>query len=650
VKPTSTYRADIEGLRAIAVLLVVLFHVDKSWSPGGFVGVDVFFVISGFLITGILVRDLDAGRFSYRDFYSRRIRRIIPAMLVVTAATCVAGTILLLPDDLVDLSWSAVATVLSAANIYFTLFLDTSYFAPQSDAQPLLHMWSLGVEEQFYLLWPAFLVFVFRWRSRLIGLLAGVVVASLLCSAALLHFGQFSWAYYMLPSRAFQLAFGGLVFVLTYRAPLALNGVVAALAAVCGLALVIGSAFLLSEADAYPGLNAIPVTLGTGLLLACGAYPQPVARLLGIGPLRFVGKISYSMYLWHWPVLAFQRYFSPDISLEQKLASLGVIFLAAWLSYRFVEQPFRYGTQPFRWTLRRYLVVPGAAILAAAAFLIASSGVAPWIGQDRLARIQSPVAPAFAFPFVCQASEITTELTSSADCVLGKAGSPSILLYGDSNAAHYVGALRVIAEANGLTFRNLAHSSCPPIESDPTRFTSARDREPCIASLAVAGEVLAEYRTIVIGAAWAAYDHMDSRAFREEIASHVDKLVNAGKAVVLLGLIPRQPRFDRACLAKRELLPLVDCDHVRVREQVPEINLVLEQIASEHPQVWYLDPYPALCRNGRCKAYDGETPLYYDAGHLSMAGSEKVGQLWLRQVREQSIEPLVRRGTIPPPD
>ncbi|MBX9450571.1 MAG: acyltransferase [Mesorhizobium sp.] len=645
MKPTSTYRADIEGLRAIAVLLVVLFHVDKSWSPGGFVGVDVFFVISGFLITGILVRDLDAGTFSYGEFYSRRIRRIIPAMLVVTAVTCVAGAILLLPDDLVDLGWSAVATVLSAANIYFTLFLDTSYFAPQSDAQPLLHMWSLGVEEQFYLLWPAFLALVFRWRSRLAALLCGVVVASLLCSVALLHFGQFSWAYYMLPSRAFQLALGGLVFVLMYRKVQAWSGVMATLAAACGLALVIGSALLLSEADAYPGLNAIPVTLGTGLLLASGTCQQPVARLLGFGPLRFFGKVSYSMYLWHWPVLAFQRYYSPDLSLQQKLASVCAIVLLAWLSYRFVEQPFRYGARPFRWTLTRYLVVPGAAISALAAFLILSSGVPPWISEERLARIENPVAPAFSFPFVCQASEITKDLASSADCVLGEADRPSVLLYGDSNAAHYVGAMRVIAEANGLTFRNLAHSSCPPINANPTPFVYARYREPCIASLEVAEEVLSEYQTVVIGAAWAAYDAMDPRAFREQVAAQVDRLVTAGKSVVLLGLIPPQPRFDRACLAKRALLPLVDCEQVRVREQVPEINVVLEEIASKYPHVWYLDPYPALCRNQRCLAYDSETPLYYDAGHLSMSGSEKVGQLWLRQIREQSIEPLVGGGT-----
>jgi peptidoglycan/LPS O-acetylase OafA/YrhL len=644
VKPTSTYRGDIEGLRAIAVLLVVLFHLDKSWSPGGFVGVDVFFVISGFLITGILVRDQEAGRFSYLDFYSRRIRRIVPAMLVVTGVTCLAGAVLLLPDDLVDLGWSAVATVLSAANIYFTLFLDTSYFAPQSDALPLLHMWSLGVEEQFYLLWPAFLALLFRWPGRLTSVLAGVVAASLLCSVALLRFNEFSWAYYMLPSRAFQLAFGGLVFVLTHRKPPAWNDVMATLAALCGLALVIGSAYLLSDSGAYPGLDAIPVTLGTGLLLASGAYPQPVARVLCIGPLRFVGKISYSMYLWHWPVLAFQRYFSPDLSLEQKLASAVAIFFLAWLSYRFVEQPFRYGARPFRWTFQRYFLVPGAAVSALAAFLIVSSGVPPWISEERLARIENPVAPAFSFPFVCQASEITKDLASSADCVLGDAGEPTILLYGDSNAAHYVGALRVIAEANGLTFRNLAHSSCPPIGSDPTPFTSARYREPCIASLEVAKDVLSEYQTVVIGASWAAYDLMDSLAFREQIAAQVDRLAGAGKSVVLLGLIPPQPRFDRACLAKRALLPLVDCEQVRVREQVPEINVVLEEIASKYPHVWYLDPYPALCRNQRCLAYDSKTPLYYDAGHLSMSGSEKVGQLWLRQIREQSIEPLVRGG------
>lgn len=209
-----SYRPDIDGLRALAVLAVVIFHINKGWLPGGFVGVDIFFVISGFLITGILKREQDKSIFSFANFYMRRIRRILPAALTTILITLIVGIFVLLPSDLKELGKSSLASVFSVANIYFWLFLDTGYFADSSETVPLLHMWSLGVEEQFYLIWPAIMLLTYKFGGRrlLIFVAAALAIVSFVIGEHFILTDQ-SFAYYMLPSRAGELLFGAILFL-----------------------------------------------------------------------------------------------------------------------------------------------------------------------------------------------------------------------------------------------------------------------------------------------------------------------------------------------------------------------------------------------------------------------------------------------------
>ena len=339
------YRPEIDGLRAIAVLAVILFHASLGVS-GGFIGVDVFFVISGFLITSLIIKDLESGNFTFIGFWERRARRIIPASVVLVLAVLSAGYFLLLPSDYINLSKSGLWQAVFGANFYF--WRTTNYFAGAAEEQPLLHTWSLAVEEQFYLFFPILLFLIFRFRPfgrrKLLLLLFSFGLISGLALSIIAVSRMPGSAFYLLPTRAWEMLCGSVVAVLP-PPPLfrrwreALGGI--------GLAAILAPCFLYSKQTPFPGLAALPPCLGTALFIwashpLAGASPLISAQLLSTRPFVFIGLISYSLYLWHWPFFAFSAYWAlepPSLPLRLGLAFAG--FLMAVVSWRFVETPFR---------------------------------------------------------------------------------------------------------------------------------------------------------------------------------------------------------------------------------------------------------------------------------------------------------------------
>jgi peptidoglycan/LPS O-acetylase OafA/YrhL len=304
----SGFRPDIEGLRAVAVLFVIANHL--GWLGGGFVGVDIFFVISGFLISRIIFTQLDQQAFSLLDFYRRRVQRIAPAMFVVVAATLATAYWVMLPRDSTDVARSSVFSVGSLANVYFWLYPKEGYFDADTRQLPLLHLWSLGVEEQFYLAWPLVLVATGRaWKST--AFLAGAALAAAVSFALgdLLFPRDPSFVYYMMPTRAGELLVGALAsaWVCGNRAPL--TPTMRSLAGVSGAAAIAGSLFLYNDATVFPGVRALLPTLVTAALILAGSQAGrgPATRLLASKPLVAIGLISYSVYVWHWPLMAFYR-------------------------------------------------------------------------------------------------------------------------------------------------------------------------------------------------------------------------------------------------------------------------------------------------------------------------------------------------------
>jgi len=363
------YRPDIDGLRAIAVLPVLFFHAGVRGFSGGFVGVDIFFVISGYLITGILVREIIDGKYSIFVFYKRRIVRIFPALLSMILSVIILSKFWLLPAEEKNLTWSAVWGILFSSNIYFFSVID--YFNSDAKSMPLLHTWSLAVEEQWYLFWPLILWSVFRLRIRPWIPVLVILLASLSLSVIDLPTDP-SAVFYLLPYRAWELALGALVAIRPwserYPAP---SPRVALGLSVLGLALIAFAIKAYTDQTPFPGLAAVPPCLGAALMIEGGRTENRISRLLMIQPLRGVGLISYSLYLWHWPIIVFA-----DVGLflgHGVAVTSGVICLSlvlAYASWRWIEQPFRrLGT---KWTTSYVLWGGGLSILGGVGAALAS--------------------------------------------------------------------------------------------------------------------------------------------------------------------------------------------------------------------------------------------------------------------------------------
>jgi peptidoglycan/LPS O-acetylase OafA/YrhL len=395
------FRPDIEGLRGLAIALVVLYHAGLPLS-GGFIGVDVFFVISGFLITGVLLRDRERhGAIRIGRFYARRARRLLPAAAVVALVTILAADRLVSPLDRPSVSLDGAAAALSVANIRFALTVD--YFSPIGSPSPFLHFWSLGVEEQFYIVWPALLALAAAWRPRLgAGVVLGAVLLASLAASVLVTDQSPSAAFYLLPTRAWQLAAGGLLAVGVGapfdRAPrlvLAGGRVVLGLAAWGGLGVIAGSALILDSGVAYPGLIAVIPTGAAVLLLAGGGQPFGPGALLRMMPLRFVGRISYSLYLWHWPVLVLGGLaIGGTLGLDQSIGLVSVAVLLAVATWALVEEPFRQGRIPMPARPRQTVAIGVAVMLVVA--LIGSAF--DFSDEAALASLGGPVDVAAAEP------------------------------------------------------------------------------------------------------------------------------------------------------------------------------------------------------------------------------------------------------------
>ncbi len=349
------YRPDIDGLRAVAIIPVVFFHVGMAGFSGGYVGVDVFFVISGFLITSILLADLESKRYSIIDFYSRRIRRIFPVLITVLLVTTFFSMWLMFPDEFKKYQSSLVSTLLFYSNYLF--MFDVGYFAIPAETNPLLHMWSLAVEEQFYLIFPVYLFFMHRFfKSHMLLLTVVILLLSFIYSVYLTQ-DSMSESFYSTPSRAWELLLGSILAFVKEK-EFSIKRWQAEVLVLVGLFCIIFSIFSYSDKTIFPGVSATVPVIGTALIIFVGCYRKTfVSQLLSLKPMVFIGLISYSLYLWHWPVMVFHKKFIIGIESQYGLyISVVLTFILAYLSWRFIETPFRKGNlfdqqqKPWRYT------------------------------------------------------------------------------------------------------------------------------------------------------------------------------------------------------------------------------------------------------------------------------------------------------------
>ena len=645
-----SYRADIDGLRAVAVLSVLLYHLHLPFTPGGFVGVDIFFVISGFLITRNIWTEMQAGSFSVRAFYLRRIRRIAPAFLVMAAVTLVVGCLVLLPTDLKRLGAGTASAAVSASNIFFWRTLDIGYFADSSEQEPLLHTWSLGVEEQFYLLWPATLLLltlvVRGGRRTVIGSTIAILVTSFAIGELTLDSSP-KFAYFMLPARAGELMMGALlafalpretdVAALVARLGRTRTRVAAEAAGILGLGLIAYSLTQLNGTSPFPGLNAVYPSLGSVLVMLAGALgSRLIIGLLGSAPMVFVGLISYSLYLWHWPVLAFLRYFYTDLSPLQIVVGVPVIFALAIASYRFVELPARGWRPRPRVQVTRLFLAPVGALVLAGVIVVATDGLTPVIAgsatfQAELASATSQTKPALDFDYNCQQGRLEAGILTAARCLIGPPAAtqaePDVLLWGDSQAAAAIGILGGVAEHEGRAFRNATFSTCPPVFGGT--WGSGVYRSGCTAFRELVQKAIdaGTYRVAVLGGEWSSYDRQPG--FTDALEATVRELAGRGVHVVLLGQVPSFESYQRQCAARALRLPIVDCNALATVPDLGETadNLSVAALAARVPGVSYLSVRDRICHDSLCQPFLDGQALYFDTGHLSMDGSWRLGRL-----------------------
>jgi peptidoglycan/LPS O-acetylase OafA/YrhL len=474
--PSDHYRPDIDGLRAIAVMLVVAFHAFPEAIPGGFIGVDIFFVISGFLITGIVVRELDQQRFSLVAFYSRRIKRIFPALVAVLFVTLVLGWLWMLPAAYAELSADVFASAAFFSNI--ALLLHSGYFDIESGKKPLLHLWSLGIEEQFYLFWPLILMLVARMRLGFLAAASVIGVASFALNVALI--GSDPVATFYLPfTRAWELLVGAALACGWNR--IDQSDAVSNLRAAIGLVLIGVATGVLDPHRAFPGWWAILPVAGAVLLLSAPAAWGCRHLLVSPAMVR-IGLISYPLYLWHWPLLVFFAIikFAPLTLVERGLV-VGLSFALAWLTYRFIEIPFRFGRPAL---LRIVSLCLGMGLVAAAGGVIVQGRgfdfrLPPEIRQMTDVRTDSSK---------WRVHECLLDLsyeTSFADSCVDRNRRPLVFVWGDSTAGALLPGLRKVQETNDFGIAQFTSSSCvPALNTDVAGVPNCRAINDKILSIA----------------------------------------------------------------------------------------------------------------------------------------------------------------------
>lgn len=635
-----SYRADIDGLRAIAVVLVILYHAGLGF-PGGYIGVDVFFVISGYLITRILYRDLAAGDHSLRRFWLRRTRRIVPAALATCAAVLMAGYFLLGAHDYRELGSVTTPVLVMGANIRF--WEQADYFAGSSELKPLLHMWSLAVEEQFYLLFPLLMTLGYRWRKRGVAITLGVLCVGSLMACVWLTPVYPKFAFFMLPTRAWELLLGGLVALAPApSAALARRWPGVQALALAGLALL---ACWYTPRTPFPGVAAMaPCVLAACLVWRSAAVGTLAGRVLCSPVLVAIGRASYSAYLWHWPVLVYlKHYYVFELPLGIRLLAVAATAVCAAASYALIEQPIR---------LRRVLATTPR-LLAATSSALATLLILGLVvrGHDGVPGRLPPRLVAIEAENRIPTQYRTRDasgVTPQALPTLGVAtrdGAPDFLLWGDSHAVALARVLDRAADEAGLSGRIAARSGTPPLLGAYCAYDRA---EMLKWNDAVAGYVQqSRVRHVLLASRWAAYVEgsvsgsadplvtddqtkavgVESArlAFERGLDRTLGVVRGAGARVWLLRQVPLQPHdpfreyLAHAMFGDRQARPGVTLAEHRRRQAWAD--RLLTRVAA--PDVRLLDP-AATCfdAHGLSRTGASGVPYYADDDHVSSAGAE----------------------------
>ena len=598
---------EIQGLRALAALLVVLYHAD--FVPGGFIGVDIFYVISGYLITGLILRQIEeTGSLNLKNFYQRRIKRLLPASVLVLIITAVFSYLILPPIGRAELGRNVLAVGLLVSNYAFA-YWETDYQNLGADPSALLHYWSLAVEEQFYLIWPIFILLISKMGLRKIKwAIFSVFVISLLFSIWQTQSSSIL-AFYSLHTRAWELAAGALILFIPKTFSLKFLKYQKVLF-LLGLGLISYATIFYNSQTPFPGVAALVPVIGTFLLVnSIGNWPKAAGVISNHKITQWLGAISYSLYLWHWPVLLLPSIYldRPLLGIEKTLCVIVTIILAH-LTYKFVEQPIRYANLDTK-TVYKSLAAAFVIIIAISTVIISSHTTSIYVKE---------INKSFDLVEITNKPRIYSDgcnagggKTASSNCTYGDlSSSKSIVLFGDSHAAQWFEPLNVIASNYGFKLISLTKSACPAFELPTVSKSSFKD-EVCAAwqenSIKRINELSPEF---VIVSSFSHYNLYEKNNQKENIyvlgqKDLYNKLKDSVANLIYLSDTPKPVKDIPKCLSNN---PLKSCNEIDRSS-----NEVYEGFVT-------IDPYTWFCKEG-CKAINDNYVVYRDASHISVDAS-----------------------------
>ncbi|WP_084110596.1 acyltransferase family protein [Erwinia typographi] len=588
----SKYRPDIDGLRALAILPVLLFHAGFTSVSGGYVGVDIFFVISGFLITSILVKDIKENTYSIADFYERRIRRIFPALFTVVLFVLIVSPFALLPDEYSFLPKEVAGVLLFVSNI--VSWRKSGYFSTDAEERPLLHTWSLGVEEQFYIFAPILLFFLLKKLKKSPELILLVLfIASFLISVFLTK-PKPSAAFYLLPSRAWELLAGSLLAFNLF--PATEKKAANELISLTGLVSILLAIFLFDAKTRFPGYAAALPVFGS-MCIIYAAEKSLVGKILSLKPVVFIGLISYSLYLWHWPLIVFFRNWNLLDDIAGRWMVIAVSLIVAWFSWRFIEKPFRIRKA---WPARKLYKASGwglSLLVIVTATTFSQGGWTERFSEQtlRLIAAHKDFSPSRTS---CHFDNGVPQVSQY--CHFG-AGKPTVAVWADS---HGVELSRALGN-NNVNLYEITYSGCPP----NTNF-QPDSRPSCIKHNTRALKFLEENKDISVVIMAARYEVYPDTIF-DNINSAASRLIAHGKKVIIIGPVPTPERDVPASLA---------------RGGNPAFTFTSSAPDSIEK---YIDakvvrfmPTAMLCKNDQCNMLLHGKPLLFDDNHLSMSSAD----------------------------
>lgn len=632
------YRPEVDGLRAVAVIPVILYHAGFEWFSGGFVGVDVFFVISGYLITSLILSELAAGSFRLAHFYERRARRILPALFCVTTVTIPFAVMWLSPGDLAAFARSLVAVSLFSSNLLF--WRESGYFDTAAELKPLIHTWSLAVEEQYYILFPLLLMLAFRAGRRTMLSLLGLIGVVSLGAAHWAAYAAPSAAFYLLPTRAWELLVGSFVAIGSRRqAGPETVPAVSQLASLSGLTMILVAILAFDEGTPFPSLYALLPVVGTAVVIRFAQPGTLVFRVLSSRVAVTIGLMSYSLYLWHQPLLTFAKHL---VSLEPPawlMASLAAAtFPLSWLTWRFVETPFRRRTAFSRGQIFTLATAAAAASIATGAWIQGSSSLQERFQKQAyggdvdhlefnrfLEQRYTPCEPAHL-------AESALRWRGLTRCLQSKPGKDvDVALVGDSHAEHLF-----IGLAEQLKDRNVAYyiRDSLPVAANP-------EFEEIFAHVVSSRSI----DTVIVAANWLSRVRQadDPATIAPALLRTMDLLVGSGKAVYLADDVPRFPFGPEKCKWVRWPFSGTTCvasSEIALRDRALYLP-ILEETHAASPALRRIELHRHLCDDGGCSMVRDGLLLFRDHDHLNIDGS-----VWMAS-KILADHPELREGGTP---